>query len=61
MVYLLNSALFDWFNEESSELHGKCRMLAFKITIFQVMGLCNLIAGYRIFSQDILFPSFNDL
>jgi len=57
----LSNTLFDWFNEDSSDMYGKCRILAFKITVFQVMGLCNLIGEYRIFSQDMLFPSFNDL
>lgn len=62
MVYLFNNTLFDWFNDYSSDImHGKCRILTFKITVFQVMGLYILIAGYRIFSQDILFPSFNGL
>jgi hypothetical protein len=62
MVNLLNNTLFDQLNEYSSDImHGKFRILTFKITVFQVMGLYNLIGGYRIFSQDVLFPSFNGL
>jgi hypothetical protein len=53
-----------WFvcNKYGSDImHGKFRILKLKITVFQVMGLCNQIDGYQGFGQDILPPTFDDL
>ena len=58
-IYGITHYLIGLMNSDT--MNGKCRILTFKITVFQVMGLCNLPGGYRIFSQDVLFPSFNGL
>ena len=33
-----------WFVTNNDRMHGKCRILRFKIIVFLVMGLCNLVS-----------------
>jgi hypothetical protein len=37
-------------------MHGKCRIVRFKIIVFQVMGLCILTGGHQGFGQDLVPP-----
>jgi hypothetical protein len=42
-------------------MHGKCKIIIFKILVFWGMEPCNLTGGYEGFSQDILPPTFDGL
>jgi hypothetical protein len=42
-------------------MHGKYRILRFKIIVSWVMGLYNLIGGNQGFGQDMLLPSSDSL
>jgi hypothetical protein len=50
-----------WNIYGSDGMHGKCKILRFKITVFQVIEHCNVIGGYYGFGQNILPPSFDVL
>jgi hypothetical protein len=58
LVYLLPNVCFQLVCNRDT-MHGKCRLLRFKIIIIQVMGPCNLIGEYHGFGQNMLPPSSN--
>jgi len=62
-VYLLPNTCswLVWNKYGSDAMHGKCKILSLKITVFRVMKQCNAIDEYQGFGQNKLPPSFDGL